>query len=246
MLKELLDRFISEREAERATGNRSGIKTRQRALGSDKGEIEMDKHEEVKLDTNTTADFIAGKLRDPINGDAYFRGYLRAGFLESAVNTLYQVRRQAGLTQAQVAEKLNTKQAAIARLEDDTEGAMSLRRYVDFVIACGWIPYDIALVPIEAVRGYFLENPQAPLMQEDYHAWLLQRETRSTMISQNVQRSTVSNQPITIMTTTTQTPLPAKPLPAPNTDEHQNKITLSVTDEKLSTTSSLQYERLAA
>ena len=170
----------------------------------------MDQHGKEKLDTKTTADFIARRLKDPTNGEAYLRAYLRAGFLESAVNTLYQVRRQAGLTQAQVAEKLNTGQAAIARLEDDTEGAMSLHRYVDFVMAC--------------VRGYTLENPQLPLTQENYHVWLLNREFQSMLVSQNIN---VPNQPPVVTATTVQTSSP----PATNTDNSHKRASLSLKGE---------------
>src|SRR5260370_1772488 len=154
MSRGLLDSFISERKAERAARDRCGKRTGKEVLESVKGEITMDQYEEEKLDTKTTADFIAERLKDPTNGEAYFRAYLRTGFLESAVNTLYQARRQADLTQAQLAERLTTGQAAIARLEDDTEGAMSLHRYVDFVMACGMIPFNIAYVPIDALHGY--------------------------------------------------------------------------------------------
>lgn len=68
-----------------------------------------------------TADFIARQLQDPIEGEAFFMAYLRAGFLGSAADRLYQARRQAGLTQAQVAEKLKIKRAVVARLEEDTD-----------------------------------------------------------------------------------------------------------------------------
>lgn len=182
----------------------------------------MDRYKEANLDTKTTADFIAERLRGPVDGEAYFRGYLRTGFLESAVNTLYQVRRQAGLTQAQVAEKLNTKQAAIARLEDDTEGAMSLRRYVDFVMACGMIPYDITYVPIEAVRSYTLENPQLPLTQERYHNWLLKIDTQSMLASPN---ENVPPQPE--IATTVQSSAPT-----PKTEEFYKKTELILIGEK--------------
>lgn len=188
----------------------------------------MDQYEEEKLDTKTTADFIAERLKDPTNGEAYFRAYLRTGFLESAVNTLYQARRQAGLTQAQVAEKLNTKQAAIARLEDDTEGAMSLRRYVDFVMACGMIPFNITNVPIEAVRGYTWENPQLPLTQENYHTWLLNGAIQSMLVSQNVILATGPNQPSIAVTTTVQSWGP----PAMNIFESHKRTWFSYTGEE--------------
>jgi len=161
----------------------------------------MAQHNEERPGT-TTADFIARRLQDPIEGEAYFKAYLRAGFLESAVDTLYQARRQGGLTQAQVAEKLNTGQAVIARLEDDTDGSMSLHRYIDFIMACGMVPFTITYVPIDAVRDFTLENPQLPLTQEDYHSWRVNREIQSVLGSQNVQSTLVPNQPLVAAATT--------------------------------------------
>jgi transcriptional regulator with XRE-family HTH domain len=161
----------------------------------------MAQHDEERPGT-TTADFIAKQLKDPIEGEAYFKAYLRAGFLESAVDTLYQARRQAGLTQAQVAEQLHTGQAVIARLEDDTDGAMSLHRYIDFIMACGMIPFNITYAPIDAVRDFTLENPQLPLTQENYYSWRVNREIQSILASQNVQSTLVPNQPLVATATT--------------------------------------------
>jgi DNA-binding XRE family transcriptional regulator len=58
-----------------------------------------------------------------------------------AQNSLIWARKQAGLTQEQLAEKLGTKQEAISRWETDTEGSISLRNYVEFVQACGMVPF---------------------------------------------------------------------------------------------------------
>lgn len=184
----------------------------------------MDRLEQDKLNTKTTAEFIASKLKAPIDSEAYYRGYLRAGFLEDAVNTLRQVRRQVGLTQSQVAEKLNTRQAAIARLEDDTEGAMSLRRYVDYLMACGMIPYNITYVPIDTVREYTIEHPQLPLTQERYHVWLLNRELQTALTSQNVPSTLVPNQPLAATATTVRT----SPPPIPNIEEYRKRTSLPI------------------
>ncbi len=199
----------------------------------------MGQHEEEKLDTITTADFIAERLKDPTHGEAYYRAYLRSGFLESAVNTLYQARRQAGLTQTQVAEKLNTGQAMIARLEDDTKGAMSLHRYVDFMMACGMIPYNISYVPVEAVRSYTVENPQWPLTQENYHTWLLNTQFHSVLGFQNV-IATVSNQPSITFTTIVQSMWP----PAMNIVEPHKQTPLPfIGEENKSTGVTASYAR---
>jgi transcriptional regulator with XRE-family HTH domain len=82
------------------------------------------------------------------------------------------MRRQAGLTQAQVAERLNTKQSAIARLEGDFDGGMSLRRYVDFALACGMVPHNITFAPLESVISYTIAQPKILYTQVNYQEWL--------------------------------------------------------------------------
>lgn len=179
----------------------------------------MVQHNEERPGT-TTADFIAREIQDPIEGETFFKAYLRAGFLESAVDILYQARRQASLTQAQVAEKLNTGQAVIARLEDDTDGSMSLHRYIDFIMACGMIPFNITYAPIDSVRDFTLENPQLPLTQENYHSWCVNREMQSALVSQNVQSTLVSNQPLAATATTVRNQSP------PMHEEYRNTALL--------------------
>ncbi len=120
----------------------------------------------------TTADFIAEMMTDEQTGQEFSREYLKAGFLSTAVRALFYARKQAGLTQEQVARLLNTKQASIARLEADTEGSMSLRRYVEAALACGMVPLDITLVPVSALREYAIAHPEAPRTQEAYNEWL--------------------------------------------------------------------------
>ena len=124
----------------------------------------------------TTSEFIVQMMADEKDGEEFTRAYLKARFLSSAVRALYNARRKAGLTQAQVAEQLNTKQAAIARLEADTDGSLSLRRFVDYALACGMDPLDIILEPMESVCDYVIHNPQAPRTQALYNAWLITRD----------------------------------------------------------------------
>src|SRR5690348_6500497 len=86
-----------------------------------------------------------------IGDDAFARSYLKADTLVNVIDGLFSARRQAGLTQEQVAEKTGHKQAVIARWEAETDGSISLHRYVDFVLACGFVP-QITLVPFEQAK----------------------------------------------------------------------------------------------
>jgi transcriptional regulator with XRE-family HTH domain len=89
------------------------------------------------------------------------RAYLRQSWLSSTVTALWQMRRSAGLTQAELAERMGTSQAAIARWERDDNGSMSLRRYIDYALACEMLPMDVEFRPYGDVRAFSIENPDA-------------------------------------------------------------------------------------
>ncbi len=153
----------------------------------------MEKYENTQT-RETTNDIIVHELTDENNSSTFVREYLKAGFVSTAVDQLFYARHQAGLTQAQLAEQMNTKQAAIARLEADTDGSLSLRRYAEFALACGMAPLDITLVPIEYARNFVIANPDLPLTQINYDTWLLTKETPSIPTPQNMQPTVILQQ----------------------------------------------------
>jgi len=153
----------------------------------------------------TTNDIIVHELTDENSGSTFAKEYLKSGFVSSAVDQLFYARRQADLTQAQVAEQMNTKQAAIARLEADANGSMSLRRYAEFALAFGIVPLDIVLVPIESARNFVIANPDLPLTQINYDTWLLTKETRFIPAPQNMQPAVILSQPTIAMSQTAKT-----------------------------------------
>ena len=151
----------------------------------------MQKYENAQT-RETTNDIIVHELTDENKSLTFVKEYLKSGFVSSAVDQLFYARRQAGLTQAQVAEQMNTKQAAIARLEADTDGSMSLRRYAEFALSCGMVPLEITLVPIESARYFVIANPDSSLTQKNYDTWLLTKDTLVIPASQNVQATRMS------------------------------------------------------
>lgn len=133
----------------------------------------------------TTADIILQELHDEENNSTFIKEYLKADFLSSAIDALFYARRQSNFTQTQVAEQLKTKQAAIARLEADTNGSLSLRRYVDFALACNMVPLNITLAPINLVRDFVKDNPDISLTEENYNSW----RQRKALLTPTFQRA---------------------------------------------------------
>ncbi len=142
---------------------------------------------EKSMDTSsreTASDFIVEMMTDEKDGEEFTRAYLKAKFLSSVGRSLYSARRKAGLTQEQVAERMNTQQPAIARLEADKNGSMSFRSYVDFAIACGMMPRSLMLAPIlepidslreeviaRSVSGYVQDTLGSQSMPASFYAF---------------------------------------------------------------------------
>lgn len=119
-----------------------------------------------------TVGTVADSLRELLEQDDEVAfEYLTVSFLSSAITALFYARRRAGLTQVQLAERLHTKQSAIARMEADVSGSVSLRRYAEYARACGMAPLDLELEPVGDVWAFALANPTASRTGADYHAW---------------------------------------------------------------------------
>lgn len=130
----------------------------------------MEHDEDIQI-IGTMSDYLVDKLRDEEHAKEYAAVYHKADFLASVANSLFTLRREAGLTQAQVAESLHTKQSAIARLEADFDGAMSLRRLVDFALACGYVPHHITFAPLEIATAFAREQPLTSFTFENQLGW---------------------------------------------------------------------------
>lgn len=148
-------------------GARQGLKQ----VGKDKEKQIMCQDEENQV-AQTSSDYLIQKLGDQDKGEEFAIGFLRESFLTAAVNALFYMRQQAGLTQAQVAERLHTKQSAIARLEGDLDGGISLRRYAEFALACGMVPHDITFAPLASAIAYTMAQPETPYTQVNHQEWL--------------------------------------------------------------------------
>lgn len=119
----------------------------------------------------TESDFMTRMITDEEQGEEFTVEYLKTKYLSSVGRSLYYARRKAGLTQEQVAARMHTHQSAIARLEADRDGSISFSRFVEFAIACGFMPRslmtDSTLEPIQSLREELLEHIESQQHEED-------------------------------------------------------------------------------
>lgn len=91
-------------------------------------------------------------IRDVLDTDEGTVAYLRQWWLSDVMDALVSVRLRVGLTQREVAERMGTTQSAIARMERCDDGGVSLRRYVDYAVACGVLPGAVVMASVEKRR----------------------------------------------------------------------------------------------
>jgi len=135
---------------------------------------------------------ITGSVGDAIyeileTGSDETREYLKERFLTAAVLSLFEQRKASGLTQAEVAERLGTKQPAISSIEADFSGSFSFRRYVDYALACGTLPLDLSFAPVEGIRRFLLDEPSDAPTAMAYAGWC-NHQNRSPGLMPTVQQ----------------------------------------------------------
>lgn len=159
----------------------------------------MDKEKDTQS-MGTISDFLVQKLKEDGENLEATREYLLSMFLSSATDALFYARRNAGLTQEQLAERLGKKQSAIARWEADVDGKISLRQYVEIAQACGVSPFVLTLEPLESLRDFIVHNPEVLPTQEIYQHW-----------KKKLSEPLHTPQPAALKPSTVQTPVSAAP-----------------------------------
>lgn len=86
--------------------------------------------------------------------------YLRARWITQAIAMLRNYRIDAGISQKDIAEALDTKQPAIARLERGED--ITLGRIWDYLFACGKAPLQLQAVDFDHLRDFVVDYPDRP------------------------------------------------------------------------------------
>lgn len=122
----------------------------------------------MTVDGGTISDLIREALSESAESA---REYLAESWLAEATGVLRDARRKAGLTQIEVAERLATTQSSIARLENDESGGVTLRRFINYLLACGRFPLDVETEQFERVREYAITRPLQARHAAPFRHW---------------------------------------------------------------------------
>lgn len=109
----------------------------------------------------TTERLLKQWLTDDATSEETARTLIKQAFVLDAVDGLFHARHNAGLTPEQMAERMETTEAAILFMEKDAS-LMPLSRYAEVALAYGMAPV-LTLVPIEEAR----QQMMARLQEED-------------------------------------------------------------------------------
>lgn len=93
------------------------------------------------------------------------RAYLAEEFLSHAMVELRSLRNLADFTQEQLASKLETTQSVISRTEKDLSGSITLRRYAEWVTACGFAPNKLVFQSFISARNQAIQSLKETLHQ---------------------------------------------------------------------------------
>lgn len=102
-------------------------------------------------------------------GDKSATSYLRESWLSAMMAVLRDARRSAGLSQAALAEQLGTRQPSVSRLEHDENTTLS--RFIDYLIACGRMPFEVETIAIDEMRNFLQANLEIPQSAHAVRRW---------------------------------------------------------------------------
>lgn len=113
-------------------------------------------------------------LVDDGRPEAAAAAYLREDWVSGVIALLRAARREAGLTQGEIADRLGTTQSAVARLERGDDAKLS--RVWDYLWACGKTPLTVDTTAGARLRRYVAEQPSAPRSASAVDRWIAGRE----------------------------------------------------------------------
>ncbi len=104
-----------------------------------------------------------------VNDDQALREFIKTDWILSMMLNLEKVRKDSHYSQKDLAERLGTTQSVISRTESDSTGGISVRRYVEWLLACNVVPKELAVNPwIKVKAEAYMTNNASPLSGENF------------------------------------------------------------------------------
>ncbi len=103
-----------------------------------------------------------------VNDDQALREFLKTDWILSTMLNLEKVRKDVHYSQKDLAQRLGTTQSVVSRTESDSTGAISVRRYVEWLLACGVVPMELAVEPWLKVKTQaYMANSSSPILGDN-------------------------------------------------------------------------------
>jgi DNA-binding XRE family transcriptional regulator len=135
-----------------------------------------------------------------VNDDQALREFLKTDWILSTMLNLEKVRKDAHYSQKDLAQRLGTTQSVISRTESDSTGAISVRRYVEWLFACGVVPMELAVEPWPKVKAQaYMTNNSSPIWGENSALnsnSMPVEDSRSSQTVDNPNSNAASNSPV--------------------------------------------------
>ena len=136
-----------------------------------------------------------------VNDDQALREFLKTDWILSTMLNLEKVRKDGHYSQRDLAQRLGTTQSVISRTESDSTGAISVRRYVEWLLACDVVPTELAMEPWLKVKTQaYMTNNSSPIWGENSalnsNSSLPVEGSRSSQTVDNPNSNAASNTPV--------------------------------------------------
>lgn len=136
-----------------------------------------------------------------VNDDQVLREFLKTDWILSTMLNLEKVRKDMHYSQKDLAERLGTTQSVVSRTESDSTGAISVRRYVEWLLACGVVPTELAVEPWLKVKTQaYMTNSSSPSLDDNLtlnsNSSLPVEDSRSPQTVENPNTNVEANSPV--------------------------------------------------
>ena len=108
----------------------------------------------------TIADLIHDLMNDP---DSDPTAYLRATWLVNLPRLLRNARRQSGISESKMAQRLGVDVSYVVMMETNRSGELPVSKMIDYFLICGVLPYELEIADVAEFVTAVKRYPSDPL-----------------------------------------------------------------------------------